>query len=340
MNDIKKQEIAKVVIKILKKRFESFPENTSTMRNAPFHKAFLQAFSNKFSSVGTNVDAMITMSSWFHDLNITLGQSFFESVAHILCDGDKRTFSDNQIYSRQESIISSIMTDLKNGTRSPNMTEEDYLLESNASGAIIKGRNFTVDCYYEDNDSVVAIELKSVRPNSGQTDDEKRKILQAKAALRMKFPNKEVKYLLAFPFDPTAETDTSYDKARFMEYLVEFKKFCATDEILIADEFWSFISEEDNTMQDILNIIKDIATPDFMEEFEFICNPDNLTKKTAQYIEIASRWKLVNEVTFAKSITKIASSNENKIIRALNTCTFSTQGEYNERRSAALQSAI
>ena len=40
MNNKKKQEIAKVIIKLLKSRFDTFPEDVTVPRNAPFHKAF------------------------------------------------------------------------------------------------------------------------------------------------------------------------------------------------------------------------------------------------------------------------------------------------------------
>ena len=125
-----------------------------------------------------------------------------------------------------------------------------------------------------------------------------------------------------------------------MDYLVEFTKFCDPKEILIADEFWSFISDEPNTMQEILNIIRDIATPSFMEEFQFVCNPSNLTAKTAQYFDIVSKWHLIDESSFATNITKIASSSDKKVIRSLNTCAFSAKGEYNEHRSSLLKSII
>ena len=110
MDNITKQEIAKIIIRVLKSRFDSFPEDYNQSRNAPFHKAFLQAFSEKIDAAGTNIDAVISMSSWMHGLNTTLGQTFFEGVAHILCDGDKRGFngSEYRIYSEQESVIAGI----------------------------------------------------------------------------------------------------------------------------------------------------------------------------------------------------------------------------------------
>lgn len=338
MNAIKKQEIAKVIIKLLKSRFDTFPEDATAPRNAPFHKAFLQAFSERFDAAGTNVDAMISMSSWIHGLNTTLGQVFFESVAHILCDGDKRGFSGNafKIYSEQERVIAEIMTDLKNGARNPNVAIEERMIADAAIGTLVVGTNFTADCYFEDESSIVAIELKSVRPNSGETRGEKQKILKAKAALRIMYPDKDIKYYFGFPFDPTSNTDTGYCKTRFMNNMIEFPKFCAADEILIADELWSYLSGETDTMQELLDLIRSIATVDFMEKFMFISTPINIVSNTDQYIKIAEAWSLEDEVVIAKNISHLTSSLNKAVQKSLYLCTFDAYGRYNSRRTNTL----
>ena len=341
MTDNQRQEISKVIIKLLKSRFDTFPEDATAPRNAPFHKAFLQAFSEKFDEAGTNVDAMISMSSWMHGLNTTLGQVFFESVAHILCNGDKRGFNGNEfrIYSEQERIIAEIMTDLKNGERRPNVSEEDTLIAQAANNTLVTGTNFTADCYFEDETSVVAIELKSVRPNSGETRGEKQKILKAKAALRIMYPEKDVKYYFGFPFDPTATADTEYNKNRFMNNMIEFSKFCDADEILIAEELWSYLSGEEGTMQVLLNLIRSIATIDFMEKFTFISNPANMIDNTDRYIAIAREWSLIDEIAIAQKVAILKESVVKSVEKSLYLRSFDDDGKYNERRANILINA-
>ena len=114
---------------------------------------------------------------------------------------------------------------------------------------------FTVDTYIERENAIIAIELKSVRPNSGEGHGEKQKILYGKAALKLKNPEKDVKYFIGFPFDPTSETPTGYDKERFFNYLIEFKKFFDQEEVLIANEFWDYLSGVNGTMEAILDVI-------------------------------------------------------------------------------------
>lgn len=337
-----KQEISKVIIKVLKSRFDSFPTDEAHTRNAPFHKAFLQAFSDKFDNVGTNVEAMISMSSWMHGLNTTLGQTFFESVAHILSNGSKKTCrgEEYKIYASQENIIGEIMTSLKNDEKVPCKTREDNLLLKHANGELVKGTNFTVDCYIEDANNVIAIELKSVRPNSGETRGEKQKILKAKAALRIMYPGKNVSYMFGFPFDPTGTSDTDSNKHRFMESMIEFPKFVDADEILLADELWSFLSGEQNTMSDLLDLIRVIATPAFMDKFSFITNTNNLINEPKKFISILNDWSLVDEIKISNNVLKVLALHSIKTERLLYSSIFSDDGKYNSGRCEKLLAAI
>ena len=119
------QPIALEVIRVLKTRFDNFPEDTQSNRNAPFHEAFLNAFKDKIEKYVDNVPYFISLASWLHGLNTTLGQSFFENVAHILSNGEKRTFKSCKITAKQQNAILEIITDLKNGQREPNLDEEN-----------------------------------------------------------------------------------------------------------------------------------------------------------------------------------------------------------------------
>ncbi len=113
MTNNKTQLIALEVIRVLKTRFDNFPEDSQENRNAPFHEAFLNAFKDKIEKYVDNVPYFISLSSWLHGLNTTLGQSFFENVAHILSDGEKRTFKKCKITEKQQNTILEIITDLK-----------------------------------------------------------------------------------------------------------------------------------------------------------------------------------------------------------------------------------
>ncbi|TAH29681.1 MAG: TdeIII family type II restriction endonuclease [Cytophagales bacterium] len=68
-----KQQIAIQVIRTLYNQFEKFPEDISNNRNAPFHEAFLNAFSDKLQDKVASVPIFISLSSWLHGLNTSLG---------------------------------------------------------------------------------------------------------------------------------------------------------------------------------------------------------------------------------------------------------------------------
>lgn len=324
MDSRKKELIAQTVIKVLYSRFNSFPEDNSNNRNAPFHIAFLNAFSDKLSGRVQNIPDYLSLSSWLHGLNTSLGQTFFESVAHILCDGEKKDFKGKQIFSNQINAISEIMIDLKNGTQEPSLSRENQIINNNRSGNKQTAQNFTADCFYETDTEVVAIELKSVRPNSGEMKGEKQKILQAKAVLQELYPNKTIKYFFGFPFDPTSTTDTGYDKSRFIDYLVEAEKFIDKDEILIADELWSFLAGEvSGVMAELLNIINTIATPSFMDKYNSIQNKDT------GYDSILTEWFLDSEHTIFENRNRFT---EKSYIRIKNQNIFNTDGSYNNKR--------
>ena len=325
-----KEQIAQVVIKVLYSRFNSFPNDEESNRNAPFHEAFMQAFQDKLCDRVRNIPDFINLSSWMHGLNTTLGQTFFEGVAHILCDGYKKefsekTYSDFKIFRKQRNAITEIITDLKNGTKQPSTLHEDKIIADNANGDLQEAIKFTADCFYETETDVVAIELKSVRPNSGETKGEKEKILIGKAFLRTQYPDKQVHFFFGFPFDPTSEGETTYDKTRFLRNLVEAEKFIAHDDFKIADELWSFLaSSNGGTMQEILDIINQIATPQFMDVFRKI--QDFSTPKEERR-QLLAQWYQYSEVRIIDEVV-CTKANYRKYHQAI----FDCEGCYNKRR--------
>ncbi len=359
----KTEEIAVETILVLLNRFRSLPEGSSELRNMPFHLAFLKAFYKKINI--RNEDEAIrflTLSSWFHGLSTTLGQSYFENVAHILSDGEKRTFRDYRIPKSAKMAIESIITDLKSGARNPNAREEEKMLEDalfrKSNGDELEGGlNFTADVYIETKDEVIMIELKSVRPNAGEMRGEKQKILYGKAYLMFERPQKKVQYYLGFPFDPTSsrQEPCGYDKERFASHLVEFSKYFDKDEFLIAEELWDFLSGKKGTMCEILKIINSIATPKFEEEFKVInrfcfIKEDELytenavdSEKFGKYIAILNKWRLYSEIELAKAVSEIAKMNPPAPLRKqfeklIHLSMFDNRGCYNKKRKDNLMS--
>jgi hypothetical protein len=311
MNRDKQQEIAAHVIKTVFLRFRKFPEGSEGNRNAPFHEAFLNAFSQKLKGSVQDVPYFVSLASWLHGLNTTLGQYFFEDVAQILSGGHKKNFTKKEnmrliISNEQGVVVGQIFTDLKNGEKSPDVDAENSLIFSVQSNSTDKdAKDFTADVFIESDDSVVAIELKTVNPNKGEMGGEKQKILEAKAALKNHYPNKKIEYFIGFPFDPTSEEPTGYSFDNFIGNLIDGNRYFDEKEVLIGDQLWNFLSSEEGTMNLILEIINNISTTDFMDRFNMVKNPDNRFSNPDVYDEILEDWYLYREIKIANIVNDL-----------------------------------
>jgi hypothetical protein len=333
-----KERISIEVIKTLVTRFESFPEDASNNRNAPFHDAFLKAFSDKLDEKVTDTPFFISLSSWLHGLNTTLGQTFFENVAHILSNGEKREYTSKKLGNRpisqtQRNHISQIIADLSNSTLTPNLQSENQLLFANYPTPQINTMDFSADVFYEEADSVTAIELKSVKPNSGEMKGEKQKFLEGKAALHNLFPDKQINFYIGFPFDPTVnpstESVTSFNKRRFLSSIINMNKFFAPNESLVASELWDFLSGEENTMEEILDIINTISTTSFIDKFKLL--NDDTKKGTPEYLAQLAEWNLFSEIELSTNQLIILDKiyRNTRLTRIFNKKSFDTKGNYN-----------
>ena len=345
MTNIQKELIAIEVIRTLYAQFEKFPEDETNNRNAPFHEAFLNAFSEKLNGKVASIPVFISLASWMHGLNTSLGQSFLEKTAHILCNGEKKEFTTKKrtglkISESQKSIINNIITELTNGDRQPDLTLENN--ECCVSQTLeIDATDFTVDVFFQDNEEIVCIELKTVKPNKGIFKVEKEKILEAKTALKNTYPNVTINYYLGFPFDPLSETSTGYNKQRYMDYSVGFRKFFAENEFLLSAELWDFLSGEKRTMETILEIINAIATVDFIEKYEFLKDNSNRALKN-EYIKRLHDWYLFREIDLIRNQELISRKalNDKSLQRLCNQSLFKANANYNEIRYNKLNELI
>lgn len=147
-----KEKIAIEAIKTLVTRFGSFPEDASNNRNAPFHEAFLNAFSDKLNGKVTDTPFFISLSSWLHGLNTTLGQVFFENIAHHISNGEKREYTSKRlgnlpITQSQRNHIAQIIADLSTSASQPNLDRENQLLFANYNTATINAMDFSADVF-------------------------------------------------------------------------------------------------------------------------------------------------------------------------------------------------
>ena len=323
----KTQKISEVVIKILYRRFEEFPSDLSRNRNAPFHKAFLQAFYDKMDRYQINNYELIGLSSWLHGLNTTLGQVFFEKVAHILSGGEKREFTSARsgalyITEEQQKAIMDIMTDLSNRNKKPDLERELQAIPKAGKNDLIETQGFSADVFWIDQNGIEAIELKTVKPNSGEMKSEKQKILIGRTALQNKYPDKDVHFHIGFPFDPTVDEDIespcSYNKPRFLNSIICGNDFFDPKEVLLASELWDYLSGQKGTMEFLINIINTIATPEFMDDYNIVQSFNG--NYNSNIMSILEKWNLFSEMEIAQysELIKEKINNNRNLARVFN----------------------
>jgi hypothetical protein len=175
ITQIQREQIATVIIEVLYCQLKEILEITNSNQIKKYANTF-------FASIVDDKLTKITLSSWMHGLNTSLGQSFFERTAYILSNSKKKDFKENTITELQISQISKIITELQNrrGDTKPNLQAENERIWSANFGVEDFAHDFTIDIFWEDETEVVAIEAKTVRPNSDVSKLTKDKILRAK----------------------------------------------------------------------------------------------------------------------------------------------------------------
>ncbi len=332
-----KELIAIEIIEPLYLQIEEIVEAINCHQREKFTDTFLTSLRNESTK-------KITLESWANGLSTTIGQNFFENVAFILSDGEKREYTSGKlgnlkITKKQRENISEITANLSNKTTKPNLLEEDNLIFAFDETELINAMDFSADVFIDDGVNITAIELKTVKPNSGGSRGEKQKILEGKAALFNKYPNHKISFFLGFPFDPTSkDSATGFDKERFTKSVINLNKSFAPEEILLAGELWNKLSSEADTMEQILDIINSIATVQFLNEYNFLNEQQNKLDNPQKYREILSRWNLFSEIELFDKESELLNriKNHKSAIKIFNQMIFK-DGKYRQDRHETLK---
>lgn len=139
--------------------------------------------------------------SFIHSLATTLGMSVYEKIAEIVAstkyDEVKTGYDvEGEITNEENSVISQILQEIKNGTRTANKEQEikEILKVKNNSGRKIKIR---ADLFLRKGNDEYYIEIKTAKPNIDVFVKSKQKLLEW-VALR----KKKVNTILAIPYNP------------------------------------------------------------------------------------------------------------------------------------------
>ena len=295
-----KEKISIEIIKTLFKRFDSFFNDPFINYSKSFHIMFLEAFSDDLEFNTPNSPYLPSLKYWYDHLTPTLGKHFIENIAHILSGGDKR---ENAILFSQD-----------------NSDENDTM-------------DFVVDVFIEDNDSITGINLLTTEINLTNIREEKERVLASKAALQRKYPHKRIQFYIGLPFDLTEYSNLE------AETISKGSIFLNSNEYLIADDLWEFLSGSKGTMKQFLDIINTISTPDFLDKFNFLRDSSN--RNINEYKNILEYWGLISELELVLNDVHIRNIAEYKNeSRLYNKLPFDKSGAYDFDRYYKLREFI
>ena len=202
----------------------------------------------------------IAAYSFIHSMATTLGMSIYEDVSVIIASETANEAFRNYgvggaISKQQQTVISHIVTELRNGGRTAEIKEEvkEVLRASAENGEFQKSGNIA-DFYMNKDGEEFYFEIKTVKPNIDVFEKSKTKLLEWVARRR-----KPVKVYLAFPYNP-------YHPKPYHRF-TEVGMMNPPNDFLVGDEYWDFIGGE-NTFPELLKTFDEVGK-DFKEQLNY-----------------------------------------------------------------------
>jgi hypothetical protein len=228
---------------------------------------------NKLKSYGRETTSMpflarliqdnekIAAYSFIHSLATTLGMSIYEDVSVIIASENSEECFRNYgvggvISDEQKTVISNIVSKLRNSERTANIEKEtEEVLSAISKNGVFQKSGNIADFYMKREGKEYYFEIKTVKPNIDVFEKSKTKLLEWVARRRT-----PVNVYLAFPYNPYHPEPYS----RFTEVgMMDVKK-----DFLVGDQYWDFIGGE-NTFPELLQTFDEVG-----KEFK-----DKLNKK-------------------------------------------------------------
>ncbi len=242
LNEKQIQEIKNLLKSKLNDKLSKYARETTAM---PFLVKLMQDAEN------------VASYSFIHSLATTLGMSVYEKISEIVAsthyDMVKTGYDvEGEITNEENSIISQILQEIKNRTRTADKEQEikEILKCKNNGGRKIKVR---ADLFLKKGNDEYYIEIKTAKPNIDVFVKSKQKLLEW-IALR----KKKVNTILAIPYNPYLPEP--YSRFTMQGYLDEEK------ELFVAEKFWELLGGK-GTYEEVLEIFDEVGK-EFKEKIQ------------------------------------------------------------------------
>lgn len=236
LSNQQKSEIKKVIREAIIKKLNKYKLMGDVK---PFHEKFLSK-------------ERIRETSFFHSCSTTIGVTLFQNIAYLIAKGNrnfKKAEAPKDIKSNfsneAKSIIEDIIFDLGRKQddpkkRIPDIKKEipEVLEVSPKSGSISAQRADLFLTNLKDNE--IYIEIKTTKPNKGESEKIKRSLLKI-VALR----NKLVKVLCGVAYNP-------YEPKEFA-WPLPLNYLKLSEDLLVGKQFWDFLGGN-GTYEELLDV--------------------------------------------------------------------------------------
>ena len=242
LSNNQKRKIKKLLSKKIENKLKLYGRETTSM---PFLARLIQD------------NEKIAAYSFIHSMATTLGMSIYEDVSVIIASETAEEAFRNYgvggaISKEQKTVISNIISKLRNGDRVAKINEEikEVLNVSAENGEFQKSGNIA-DFYMKRDEQEYYFEIKTVKPNIDVFEKSKTKLLEWVARRRM-----PVNVYLAFPYNP-------YHPKPYHRF-TEVGMMDAPNDFLVGDEYWDFIGGK-NTFPELLKTFDEVGK-DFKDQ--------------------------------------------------------------------------
>ena len=195
-------------------------------------------------------------TSFFHSCSTTIGVTLFQNIAYLIAKGNKNFKKVEKQYevsgyfsNKAKSLIEDIIFNLGRKQNDPEKRKPDIEKEIEevlkVSGKGEKSSQIA-DLFITDlNDDEIYIEIKTVKPNKGESKEIKRSLLKI-VALR----NKPIKVLCGLAYNPYEPKEYAWPLP--LNYLTLGK------DLLVGKQFWDFLGGK-GTYKELLNIFEEVG---------------------------------------------------------------------------------
>lgn len=199
----------------------------------------------------------IRETSFFHSCSTTIGVTLFQNIAYLIAEGnknfkqvEKQYVVDGNFSKQAQSIIEEIIFDLGRKHNDPRKRTPDIKKEAKEVLAVSskQGNKSTqiADLFLVKlNGEEICIEIKTTKPNKGESKEAKRGMLKIIA-----LKNKQITTLVGMAYNP-------YEPDEF-KWPLPLNYLRLGEDLLVGKSFWDFLGG-DKTYEELLEIFEEVG---------------------------------------------------------------------------------